>query len=156
MRNAPSVNFPVGRCAFYGRLLLALGFLGAVALLGPILMVWWGQATSLQGTTWIAGGLLWLGWSSWAWRHWRASPVGMLRWDAQAAGLDSQPGAWRWLPGCGRAPITVRRLECVWDGQSRCWLRLHGIGRYAQWMWVERSRDRARWDDLRRALVAAR
>ena len=83
MHNAPSVVFPVGRCAFQGWLLVVLGMVGAAV--GALFLVesdfWrlgaWGW---LPGVT---GMCVWLIWAAWAFANWRRSPQGSLRWDAR-------------------------------------------------------------------------
>jgi hypothetical protein len=50
----------------------------------------------------------------------------------------------------------LQRVEMVLDLQGRALLRLHNADALARWVWVERARNPALWNDLRRALVAAR
>lgn len=42
------------------------------------------------------------------------------------------------------------------DWQDIALLRLHHAHAFARWIWVERARNPALWNDLRRALVSAR
>lgn len=156
MRNAPSVLYPVGRCVFYARLLGLIGVLGMAVL---VLAGW--SARGPEGgavstaTAWVGGGLwlLWLGFAGWSWRR---APVGQLQWDALAPGTrpDARPGAWRWRSEAYQDGAVLRRVELMLDLQNRVLLRLHNPDAATSWVWLERSRDPARWDDLRRALMA--
>lgn len=149
MRNAPSVMYPVGRCAFHAQALLVLAAIVAAALWG-----WRGSA--VDSRLWLAtlaGALVWL---AWALRGWWRSPVGQLRWDAQAPGApDAEAGAWCWIGGGSLEPQAVQRLASALDLQGRVLLRLHAPPSVPRWVWVEQTEDPARWRDLRRALLRA-
>lgn len=155
MRNAPSVLYPVGRCVFYARLLVWLGLLGLVALLAG---GWWYSGESAGGlasrrAAVLAGAGLWLGFAWWGWQR---APRGLLQWDALAASAvpGAQAGAWRWRSEAYQEGAVLQRVELMLDLQSRVLLRLHNPDAATSWVWLERSQDQARWDDLRRALVA--
>ncbi len=149
MHNAPSVMYPVGRCAFQGQGLAVLAAIVAATLWG-----WRGAGADMR--LWLAvsaGAMLWL---VWAWRGWSRSPTGQLQWDAQAAGLRStQPGAWFWLDSAGVAPQPVPGVDVALDLQQRVLLRLSSRSQAPRWIWVEAASDPARWLDLRRALMQA-
>ena len=154
MRSAPSVVYPVGRCAFYARLLLFLGVLGLLNL-----WVWWqGQIAPLHAAegsgAFLVGLGLWIAWAVFAWRSWWRSPEGQLQWDAQAAGEDDQAraGGWRWRSDAYRDGVSLRGVELVLDLQGLALLRLRNRDAASSWIWVERARSPARWNDLRRAL----
>lgn len=154
MRNAPSVVFPVGRCAFYGWLLVALGTLGLLVLSG-----WWltSERTPAAIAVGAIGGTLWLLWTCLARHDWRMSPVGLLQWDALATRLDNPmlAGAWIWCTessGQGRPLLSV---GVAVDLQRLVLLRLRYPDSTSRWVWVERSLDPLRWNDLRRALTWA-
>jgi hypothetical protein len=155
MRNAPSVVYPVGRSAFYGRVLVLLGALSLLTWFG------WG-ATQLwafhQLGVWLAGIVAWSTWVAWVWRSWRRTPVGQLRWDAQASRVDDplRVGAWRWCRAVAEDGVPLLAVELALDLQTRALLRLRGADASSRWVWVERSGDASRWNDLRRALVRAR
>ena len=92
MHNAPSVVYPVGRSAWMGHALVVLGLLTLVtALVAAFTM-------EAARQTWFAPLLvLWLGWCAWAWRQWRRSPAGWLRWQADGrAQPDAVAGLWCW------------------------------------------------------------
>ena len=162
MRNAPSVVYPVGRCAFYAGLLCVLAGLGLLVLL----RWWWpwlDAAAELHWLTHVAGGLgavLWLGWAGFAWRSWLHSPAGHLQWDALgppvSSGLAPGParaGVWRWHRDTLADGAPLQKVERVLDLQDRMLLRVRNPDGAHRWLWVERSSDPARWNDLRRALV---
>lgn len=160
MRRAPSVIYPVGRCAFYGYLLAGLGMLSLLAF-----MAWcwpWMTAPALnphtdQLMTAGAGALLWLIWAGLAWRTWARTPEGRLQWDAQGSALEGlRPGVWRWHEASGYLDaVPLTQVLRVWDGQNRLLLCLRQPNHKARWIWVEQAREPARWDDLRRALMAS-
>lgn len=154
MRNAPSVVYPVGRSAFHGHVLLLLGALSLLAWVG------WGATqpwASRQLGVWLAGLLAWSTWVAWVWRSWRRTPVGYLRWDAQAARVEDplRVGAWRWCHSAAEDGEPLLNVELALDLQARALLRLRGADAGSRWAWVERSVDVSRWNDLRRALVRA-
>lgn len=152
MHNAPSVKFPVGRCGLYGVLL------GALAVLSGAVLGLWYSFDGAPGVSWVgvAGGLLWLAWVSFALRAWRRSPVGQLRWSAsERRDPGMPPGTWHWHPNTCPDSVPLDRVELVMDGQAVALLRLQLANASACWVWVERARDPAHWNDLRRALVAA-
>lgn len=156
MRNAPSVQYPVGRCRFYAGLLGGLGLLA----LAVLLYGWsWLPAPSPSGplirTTYAALGItLWLGWAAFAWASWRRAPVGCLHWDAQT-GVLSRTGVWRWRTATHDDGVALLQVALVLDLQSRALLCLRWPDTARRWVWVEASRDPARSSDLRRALRAA-
>lgn len=149
MRNAPSVMYPVGRCAFHGQLLLALAVIVAASL-------WGWRGSGVDPLLWLitlAGALLWL---AWALRAWWRSPVGRLHWDAQATGLqNTEAGAWFWLDSAGLAPQPLLGVETALDLQRVVLLRLRSVAAVPRWVWLQQPSDPARWLDLRRALQRA-
>ncbi|WP_439114414.1 hypothetical protein [Hydrogenophaga sp.] len=157
MRNAPSVVFPVGRCAFYAGLLCMLAGLGLLVLL----LWWWPWLGAPADAPWLArvagwlGGLLWLGWVGFAWRSWLHAPVGRLQWDALGAPVSGLVGAgvWRWHRDALTDGAPLQQVERALDLQNRMLLRVRNPDGAHRWLWVERSSDPARWNDLRRALV---
>lgn len=154
MRSAPSVVYPVGRCAFYAGLLLFLGGLGLVNLL-----LWWHGSRAQQSAADIPGVLLagvglWVAWAVFAWRSWMRSPEGQLQWDARSVESDGRGrvGGWRWHSEAYRDGVALQDVELVLDLQGFALLRLRNRDAASSWVWVERSRSPARWNDLRRAL----
>lgn len=151
MRNAPSVIYPVGRCAFHAQLLLGLAVLGGL-LLGGVAVA---TAASAERSARLGLGLVvWLSWMGFAAWSWRRTPVGRLHWDALAdAAEPGQPaGAWRWHSEAHQDGAPLRRVEPMLDLQTRMLLCLRNPDGVTRWIWVEQGRDPARWDDLRRAV----
>lgn len=151
MRNAPSVTYPVGRCAVQGGVLILLSGLAVLALV--LLAVVWPSASAL----WFWGGAcVWMGWTAWALRAWWLSPVGRLHWDAQAAASTAlpgdRPGGWRWH-GDGPSLTDLNRVEWVLDAQTTLLLRIYPHTERARWLWLEARSDPRHWDDMRRALT---
>ena len=151
MRNAPSVTYPVGRCAVHGAVLAWLSAIGLLA---------WGLLAALwpsAGAVWLwAGGAVWLIWSVWGLHSWWASPHGQLQWDARAASVMALPGersgVWRWHRA-DRSAADLEQVEWLLDAQRTLLLRLHPRDERARWVWLEARSDPLRWDDLRRALT---
>lgn len=152
MRNAPSVRFPVGRCGLYGAL---LGCLAALSI--GVLGLWcWLDGAPGVARAGAVGCLLWLAWVVVAWRSWLRSPVGQLRWSAsERFDPAGPPGVWHWHSESCPEGAPLRRVERVMDWQVAALLRLQPADAPARWVWVERARQPAQWNDLRRALAAA-
>ncbi len=149
MRNAPSVMYPVGRCAFHGQLLLVLAVVVAAAL-------WSWLGSGVDKRLWLATLTVALFWLAWALRAWWRAPMGQLHWDALASGLQStEAGVWFWLDNAGLAPQPVLGMEQALDLQQVVLLRLRSAGLVPRWVWVQQHSDPARWLDLRRALMRA-
>lgn len=151
MHNAPSVTYPVGRCALYGWLLGVLGALGAL-----MLAAWWLYAPQPTLTGGMAS-VIWLLWMAFALGSWRRASQGRIGWRAterRVAGTTA--GGWHWLSATCPEGAPIERVELVLDMQFCALLRLHNANSLTRWVWVERTRDPLRWSDLRRALWASR
>lgn len=155
MHSAPSVVYPVGRCAFQAWLLVALG--GVTAVVGVVFVI--GSNFSNQGVWgWFFGSsfvLAWLAWAAWACGNWYHSPEGTLKWESEG-GSNSINGVWTWSGGTVTEPAVPCGVERVLDLQCRILLRIREPGGVQHWIWVERDTSPARWSDLRRALVSSR
>jgi toxin CptA len=135
MHNAPSVSYPVGRSRFAGALAFAAWLLGAATALS-----WWlavpvpsWRSVVVAAAVAIAGAL--------ALFAWRRSPAGDLAWNGEG---------WTWS-GAGGA--TSGDVVPSLDLQQ--WLLVRfGAGGAVRWLWLERTRSPARWDDLRRAVYS--
>ncbi len=136
MHSAPAVSFPVGRSRFQG--LAAASIWLAAAVLGAF----WFDQQGLVG--WRQGVLLavLLGTGAVAARAWRLAPAGVLRWDGQA---------WCWEAG-GAAVGGVLAVQL--DFQKFLLLRLRDDAGAPHWLWLEQSKEPARWAALRRAACA--
>lgn len=157
MHNAPSVIYPVGRCRF----LTAMVSLLALAGLG-LWLLWWTTVGPASATHWwagVMGAVLWLAWVTWASVDWWRLRPGRLQWDAHAAAASLDPadgqGAWRWHEEGAASATRLDQVEIALDLQFLALLRLQGPQARCRWAWVERRRDLARWNDLRRAIHSA-
>jgi len=128
MRHAPSVSYPVGRSRFEAGLLLALGLVTACVLLA------WQLQTPTPSMLWA---LPWLLLVMLGWRHWRAAPQGVLRW---------QGGQW-----CFDAvPIAAPQVRLDLQGVMLLQISAHSPA----WLWLSRRSVPAQWNALRRAVYA--
>lgn len=144
--HAPPVSYPLGRCLWAGALLLGLCLLLLVALLASA-----GQGADvrehLSAARSLALGLAgWVVVSAWAGWHWWRSPRGRLVW---------RDGHWAWWSHGEADPIGLTAIDLSWDAQGLLLLRLRSERTVPGWVWLERRRDAARWDDVRRAVWAA-
>lgn len=149
MRSAPSVTYPVGRSVLFLRLLVVVGALGTVAAVWVI--------TCGQGLWALAGGVAWVGWVSGAMQAWFRQPQGRLAWTVSAEhpvdpAHRAVAGSWSWFSAAYVGGVVLQRVERVHDLQTWMLLRLHNPDGARTWVWVERTSDPQRWDDLRRAL----
>ncbi|AOF85162.1 hypothetical protein BSY239_2522 [Hydrogenophaga sp. RAC07] len=155
MHNAPSVVFPVGRCAFHGWLLVALG-----GVSGAVVALFLVESNFRNLGVWgwlpcVAGIAVWLSWTTWALLTWLSSPQGSLHWDSRRVAEDGTRGAWSWTDRNHSEQLILNSMERVLDLQDRVLLRFRGPGMGRRWAWVVRSGSPGRWSDLRRALVAS-
>ena len=138
MHNAPSVSYPVGRCAFQRWL-----YLGFICFTSSVLLAWaLNQGLSVAWTAALSAAALgaWLGWK--ALRH-----VGTLTWDGQVWCLHDQNST------DGDA---LGEIDVALDVQKALLLRrlptsdtLHAT---PQWLWLGSQTSNERWQDLRRAV----
>jgi hypothetical protein len=145
--HAPPVSYPVGRCLWAGGLLLGMCLLLLGALLASA-----GQGADLSEHASAARSLSlglagWAVVSAWAGWQWLRSPCGRLVW---------RNGHWAWLPQGQTEPIALSAVDLTWDVQGLILVRLCRDGAAPRWVWLERRADPARWDDVRRAVWAAR
>lgn len=146
MRHAPSVSFPVGRCAFWVALLLFLGLsLGLVTAIA-----WSGLAHGQAGALSLAVVCWWLA----AARHVRRQPQGWLRYHAPPGAHVPGDAAWTWLPDPAGEPVPLVGLCVVLDLQQRLLLQASGAAGVPRWIWLEAARAPADWLALRRAVLA--
>ena len=138
MHNAPSVSYPVGRCAFQRWL-----YVFFIVLTSTVLLAW----ALNQGVTWIWG--VAVGFATLAiFSGGRAlHQAGMLTWDGQVWCLHDQ--------GADHEDA-LGEVHVMWDMQKALLLRwqpasdtLNGKPR---WLWLGLQASDNRWQDLRRAV----
>ncbi len=148
MHNAPAVTYPVGRSPFAGMLLLVVCLLGAGAL-----ALWMARSrTSIVVSAFAAG--CWLVATGAAFLGWWRSSSGWLSWNGEhwlwaSAGDRSAPA----LHSPALADVQAGELAASLDAQAVLLVRWRAPGT-VRWLWLERSRAPARWDDLRRAVYS--
>lgn len=160
MHKALSVEYPVGPCAFERNLHTILGLLWVVGVQGG----WWFAVGSapLPGAWWLSMVVGAVAWGAVRWRS--LHPVrGVLSWVAEHDSVrragrpqtDDEGGRWVWCGGPWRHGTPLVELEWALDLQWVALLRVRNDTGHRWWVWVERHSAPARWDDLRRALVAS-
>lgn len=123
----------------------------AAILLAALVVAAWSGANPVEhgpaARSLALGALGWVALVVWAGGRWQRSPVGNLVW---------REGQWHWWPQGRGDAHALTGVDLAWDGQGVVYLRLEGATVPARGLWLERWRDAARWDDLRRAVWAAR
>ena len=141
MYNAPSVAYPVGRCAF------AKGLLGVLVLwMVAALSLWaWQQSVTWPWCVALASGLVCLGWG---WRCVFSTGVSLV-WDGQVwcllerGGVNLQLGT----PVCVALDMQ-HTLLLQWLPASASSVAM------GRWLWLSHSTDPVNWQNLRRALYS--
>lgn len=147
MHNAPSVSYPVGRCAFQRRLLLAQTVLSLLLMLGwaltqPVTWAWLGVSVVLAAMTLL---------------QWRTT-------GSQSRTLLWSDGVWLIQPTSMPLSTTAARhcvgaVKPVFDGQSTLLLRWQStsdrLGSGRRWLWLNQSSSPSQWLDLRRAVYGS-
>jgi len=138
MHNAPSVSYPVGRCAFQrwlfaGFALLTLAVLLAWALNQGLTATWY-VAVAAAGLGVLLGG--------------RAlGRAGTLTWDGQVWCLHDQGLGFEDALGDVHVTLDVQKaLLLHWQPASD---KLHAK---SQWLWLGWQNSDSRWQDVRRAV----
>ncbi len=146
MRNAPSVSYPAGHCAFWVGLLLGLGAL----LAGTFLLAW----PALPGAARWGAGLALALWGGMAARGLLRQPLGRLHYNGIPDGFDVGGVGWAWVPSQIATPVPLDKLRVVADLQHSLLLEMSAAGPAPRWIWLSASRAPASWLALRRALMA--
>ncbi len=138
MHNAPSVSYPVGRCAFQ-RWLLS-GFV----LLASALLIAWALNQGLSWVWFIAACATAVG----IWQGWRAlGQRGVLTWDGQVWCLHDQGLGFEDALGEVHVALDVQKaLLLRWLPASDT------LQAKPQWLWLGLQTSDNRWQDLRRAV----
>jgi toxin CptA len=135
MHNAPAVSYPVGRSPF------ALAAMTLAWLAGAVGIALWAVQAQVASASVVAASAVLAACGLIALRSWLRSPRGTIAWD----GL-----CWTWTIASEAQSGTP---EVALDAQRVLLLRCNG-GRRAQWLWLERGAQPARWNDLRRAVYS--
>lgn len=141
MYNAPSVAYPVGRCAF------AKGLLGLLGLwMAGVLVLWaWHQSVSW---TWCLAFVLGMVFVAWGWRCVFSAGASLV-WDGQVwcvldrDGVNLQLGT----PVCVALDLQHTLLLQWLPSPARSLLK-------SRWLWLSHSADPTNWQNLRRALYS--
>ncbi|MFZ4479026.1 MAG: hypothetical protein ACOYNZ_03925 [Rhodoferax sp.] len=136
MHSAPAVSYPIGRSRFHG------GLLGSASLTGILAGLLWRQQADPALWQQCLFALIVLGAGLAAVIDWWTSPDGTLQWDGQGWSLV--------LP----LATPVGPLSAHLDLQSCLLLCLRAENGRRNWVWIERWRDPASWNALRRAVFA--
>ncbi|HSW18149.1 MAG TPA: hypothetical protein VLJ86_13045 [Ramlibacter sp.] len=144
MRNAPSVQHPVGRSRLRHTALALAWSAAALAVVG------WGLQSAAPGWRQACACVVLAACALAALRLERASQTGELAWDG---------AAWRWTPASPPfAPAAEVSLEIALDLQRTVLVRAEpaasAMAGAARWLWLEPTHDRERWSALRRALYS--
>lgn len=140
MHNAPSVSYPVGRCALAHRLVIVLAALSMAVWAAWVVLQGWQALTLLSGALWVFAGVG-------AWRSLQAQ-AGTLTWDGQV---------WCWH-GVAYASDALGQIRVQWDVQNA--LLLHWLpsdvsqGNRGVNLWLSAQTSPEVWQDLRRAVYA--
>ena len=150
MYNAPSVAYPVGRCAFQrwvfaALLVVAVGVMGAWAVYQPLAWAWY--AAWLAVCWGCVGG-------------WRALQVhGVLQWQGEAWVFwrQSTHAVNPWRGGVVRLAFDAQRvllLQWTPTPDENAPVTFLGVPRRTEWLWLAKHNAPHQWQDLRRAVHA--
>ena len=137
MHQPPAVVWKLARTRFSGGLLLVL-----CAVLLCVQVTWWLQADTWGAAQLMAGAAA-VAALLHAWRDWRRTLLGHIRWDGQV---------WSWSgpSGVAQAVVPLVTMDFQFVMLVRLDVRDHG----RRWCWVARSQNPVSWRSLRRALFA--
>jgi hypothetical protein len=138
MHNAPSVSYPVGRCAFQRWLFAAF-----IAFTSTVLLTWaFNQGLTLVWCCAVVAAVLgmFLGWRA-------LGQAGTLTWDGQVWCLNDQGLGHEDALGEVHVALDVQKaLLLRWQPTSD---KLHAK---PQWLWLGSQASGNHWQDLRRAV----
>jgi hypothetical protein len=138
MHNAPSVSYPVGRCAFQRSVLSVLFVLTSAVLLVWALNQGLSSAWFVAASATVAG----------LWQGWRAlGQQGLLTWDGQV---------WCFHDLGENVDDALGEVRVMLDVQKALLLRWEPasdtLPAKPQWLWLGAQHSNERWQDLRRAV----
>ena len=153
MYNAPSVAYPVGRCAFQRWVFVCLFSLAVMVMVAWAAyqpMTWWWYAA------WLPVALGSMG----AWRAMQAQ--GVLQWQGEAwvLWLTSEHESNPWQGGVLRLVLDAQRVLLLqwtpsFDQQGETSPKQElGLSRRSEWIWLAKENAPHHWQDLRRAVYA--
>lgn len=146
MHNAPSVTYPVGRCAVW-----------AVALAGLALVLATAVVLALPGLSPVQGavlGMAFLTWLGLALRQLGRQPRGRLGYVG-AGPVASGEAVWRWYDQEGGPDRPVQGVRVAIDLQRFLLVELAASAGAPRWVWLDAARAPADWAALRRAVRAS-
>jgi len=159
MYNAPSVSYPVGRCAFLGLWLTLAGCL-AVVLQAGAWLGWWPTGAWVVWRWWTATAV-WLLALGVAWWQWLNMPQGWLTWEPLQDVPDQEAAmaTWWWSALSATQAEALTHVQCMWLTQRWGLLKIHrrdaGVGQSTcEWVCVTAALEPRRWLALRRALTS--
>lgn len=138
---APAVHYPVGRSHRLAVLLVLL-HLGSLA----VLAAWLLQGAGAERTALLPSLLLWAVAMALSLRFWQRLPVGTLAWDGSGWQLHRPTGA--------PVDLALGKVVVVQVDLQHHMALTFPAARPAVWLLVERTREPARWLDLRRAVYS--
>jgi hypothetical protein len=141
MHNAPSVAYPVGRCAFERQLyaffacVASAVWLAWALLQSPTVALWLGACCLVTAS--VAG-----------WPALRSMDATLV-WDGQGWCLHSTPH---------QETDQLGKVHVCWDVQKALLLKWQPssdtLGASTRWLWLGQERSPAHWQDVRRAVYA--
>jgi toxin CptA len=139
MHNAPSVSYPVGRCAFQRLTFVALSGITAVVMLVWLILQPVSWPMGLSGAAALLGIVL-------GWRSLQAQ-AGTLSWDGQV---------WCWHSRGDRVDDEIGQITVSLDVQSALLLQWQPssdtLVASSRYLWLGQERAAIRWQNLRCAV----
>ena len=137
MYRPPAVTWDVRPVRWHSAVLSALILCAALLQIAFLVLQGWSASSFalllvLLGSTLMAG------------RSLQKTVDGQLNWDGTQ---------WHWL---GAEEQALSALTCVLDLQTRMLVNIHGEQGSCHWLWLEAGGMGARWQALRRAVVASK
>ena len=145
MYNAPSVSYPVGRCAFQRWVLVGLSAISCVVLVAWALQQPMGWAWRMAAACWLVA--VWVGGCAYAFAY--SQVMGTLTWSGQVWCLHGLPDS---------ADDMLGEVSVCMDVQGALLLEWTPLSVdkpfVTQWLWLGAENAPKLWQDLRRAVFA--
>lgn len=152
MQGPPSVEYPVARSRAAAWLLWTLCISWLFAQLA---WAWHLAPAPPLGAWWLGllAGMVWCGYNVWLYRQ----PLeGHLVWERDNRPHAVSVGRWVWYSRSYKQGTLVASPQTLLDFQHTVLVKLANAEGLVWWLWLERRRQPADWDDLRRALGYSR